>query len=342
MVRRLVGRRDPRIVVIGGGTGSFTLLQSLKNVSPNITALVSMADDGGSSGTLRDELGVLPPGDVRQCLVALSDAPKLRDLFNYRFDSSSLEGHSFGNLFLTALEKLTGNFAEAIETASEVLGITGRVIPVTMDDVRLVLNGTDGRHIEGEHRIDEAVLPPHFKPDISLLPQAVANPDAVQAILDADIVVIAPGDLYTSLAPALVIPGIGEALQRTRARAVYVCNLVIKPGHTDDMGVIEHAAEIERFAGHKFLDYVLYNTARPAPHLVKRYEADQEFLVRFDPDQLRHQHYRAIAGDFVAGEPTERVSADKLAHTRSLIRHDADAVSRVIRRLTRIILLPQL
>lgn len=342
MVRRLVSRRDPRIVVIGGGTGSFTMLQSLKKLTPHITALVNMADDGGSSGTLRDELGVLPPGDVRQCLVALSDTPKLRDVFNYRFDSSSLEGHSFGNLFLTVIEKLTGNFAEAIETASEVLNITGRVIPVTMDNVRLVLNGTDGRHIEGEHRIDKAILPPHFKPDISLLPQAAANPDAVQAILDADIVVIAPGDLYTSLAPALVIPGIGEALRQSRAKAVYVCNLVMKPGHTDDMTVVEHAAEIERFVGHKFLDYVLYNTERPASHLVERYEADKEYLVRFDPQELKRQHYRAIAGKFVAGESTEQVHGDKLAQTRSLIRHDAEAVSRVIRRLTRAIVLPQL
>ena len=243
-----------KIVVIGGGTGSFTLLQGIKRYTKDVTALVNMADDGGSTGQLRDELGVLPPGDVRQCLVALSDSPKVRDLFNYRFDEGSLKGHAFGNLFMAALEKMTGSFAEAVELAGNVLNIEGKVEPVTLTDVTLCAEGKDGQPVKGEFTIAHQELAP--RPNIWLEPEAVANPRAIQAILEADLVVIAPGNLYGSLAPALVIEGVRQALHKTKAKCVYVCNLVSKPGPTDGFSVMDFASEIERLAGGEFLESV--------------------------------------------------------------------------------------
>jgi len=187
-------KSDLRVVTIGGGTGSFTLLSVLKEYFNDLTAIVTMSDNGGSTGQLRDELGVLPPGDTRQCLVALSESPKVRDLFNYRFDEGSLAGHSFGNLFLTALEKMTGSFAEAVETASEVLNVQGQVIPATLDNVQLNLAWPDHNVVlEGEEVIDVEALPYDPRQAIlSLEPAAQANPAALAAIATADLVVIAP------------------------------------------------------------------------------------------------------------------------------------------------------
>jgi uncharacterized cofD-like protein len=258
-----------KIAVIGGGTGSFTLLSQLKNYTKHVTALVNMADDGGSTGVLRDELGVLPPGDVRQCLVALSESERVRDLFNYRFDGGTFEGHAFGNLFLTALEKMTGNFASAVETAADVLNIIGEVHPVTLDKVTLVMKQSNGAVTEGEFEIGHADFGLNRRPDMHLMPKAELNPAARRAIMEADIVVIAPGNLYGSLAPALIVPGMSQALNETDAKKVYVCNLVTKPGQTDDFTVADFAHEVERFGDFK-LDYVLYNEHKPAQDLIDR------------------------------------------------------------------------
>lgn len=319
---------QPKIVVIGGGTGSFTLLSELKNRTPEITALVNMADDGGSTGVLRDELGVLPPGDVRQCLVALAESPKTRELFNYRFDAGSLSGHSFGNLFLTALEKLNGSFAEAVETASEVLDIIGQVVPVTLDNVRLKMSWPDKQIVlDGERVIDVE----HFKYDprqakLSLVPMAQANPVALEAIQKADMVVLAPGDLYTSLGPALLADGICEALMNTKATVVYVCNLVTKHGQTDGFGVADHASELERIIGAHFIDILLYNNTKPGDYLLKRYAKENEFWVGANVKNLDQQHYRAIGGDFLADTVADGASGDKLSAHRTFIRHNAVAV----------------
>ena len=320
------------IVVLGGGTGSFTLLTALKNLTSHITAIVTMADDGGSSGVLRDELGVLPPGDVRQCLVALSDAPEMRDIFNYRFSEGSLKGHSFGNIFLTALEKMTGSFADAVETASKVLNVNGTVVPITLDDVRLVMDQGDGRTISGEHAIDAAQFSHTCRrPHLSLTPQARINPDAVAAIKAADVVVIAPGDLYTSLGPLLIVDGVRQALVETGAKVVYVCNLTVKPGQTDGLSVAAHAAEIERFAGAPILDYVLFNTAQPEPSLLRSYVRRRASLVAFAENDFRGKHYRAIGLALIAQQPVIRHEADILAATRSYIRHDAEVVAQFVR-----------
>ena len=323
-----------KIAVIGGGTGSFTLLSQLKHYARHIAALVNMADDGGSTGLLRDEFGVLPPGDIRQCLVALSESEQVRDLFNYRFDNGSLEGHAFGNLFLTALEKMTGNFASAVETAGEVLNITGEVHPVTLDKVTLVMKQTDGTVTEGEFKIGHADFGASKRPEMTLIPATAAlNPAARDAILAADLVVVAPGNLYGSLAPALIVPGMSEALNATKAKKIYVCNLVTKPGQTDEFDVADFAAEIERFGRFK-LDYVLYNADRPPQELLDRYAKDGEFWVHFDTDELKSQHYKAIGGSFVENTPYAPASeSDPIASTRTLIRHDADAVAKQLMRI---------
>lgn len=322
-----------KIAVIGGGTGSFTLLSQLKHYTKHVAALVNMADDGGSTGMLRDELGVLPPGDVRQCLVALSESERVRDLFNYRFDGGTFEGHAFGNLFLTALEKMTGNFASAVETAAEVLNITGEVHPVTLDKVTLVMKQSNGEVTEGEFEIGHADFGASKRPDMELTPKAELNPAAREAILQADIVVIAPGNLYGSLAPALVVPGMGEALRSTKAKKVYVCNLVTKPGQTDDFSVNDFAGEVERF-GDFTLDYVLYNEEKPVQDLIDRYAKEGEFRVGYDSEELKKAHFKAIGGDFISGEAYAPATAsDPIAHTRTLIRHDAMAVAKQLMRI---------
>ena len=314
------GSKKPRLVVIGGGTGSFTILSALKLLTPDISALVNMADDGGSTGVLRDELGVLPPGDVRQCLVALSRASEMRELFNYRFAEGTFEGHSFGNLFLTALEKLTGSFASAVESASKVLNIRGTVIPITLDNVRLVLHNFDGTHTDGEHLIDVAYFnETGMKPKLSLNPGAVINPKAAIAIAHADVVIIAPGDLYTSLGPLLIVEGVDKALRYTKAKIVYICNLVIKPGQTDGLTVSDDASEIERFAGGPILDYVLYNTAKPSVELLQYYEKYHADLVNYDPVELKTAHYKAIGRKLIAKQIVVPQTSDALAQHRSVI-----------------------
>lgn len=326
--------KGPRVVLIGGGTGSFTLLSDLKHYVRDITALVNMSDDGGSTGVLRDELGALPPGDIRQCLVALSDSPRVRDLFNYRFEEGSLKGHAFGNLFLTALEKMTGSFAEAVEEAGQVLNITGRVEPITLDPVKLAIDYSDGTSLVGEFQIAHADFSGKPRPDVRLIPEATLNPRAYEAIVEADLIVIAPGNLYGSLAPALVVDGVREAMRSSNAKKVYVCNLVTKPGQTDDFTVADYADEIERFVGEPFLDYVLYNSAPPAKELLDKYAKDGEYPVKWSKQDFADKHYKSKGADLVAREIwTGDSEADPIAQARTYIRHNADRVARELMRI---------
>ena len=312
--------KGPKIVMIGGGTGSFTLLKALKNYAQDITALVSMADDGGSTGQLRDEYGVLPPGDVRQCLVALSNSTEqMRNLFNYRFGEGSFEGHSFGNLFLTAVEKMTDDFGEAVKLAGKVLNISGKVVPITLDNTHLVM--LDGKHkVLGEYQIGHTKFTGNNRPDFSLQPHAWINPDAKQAIADADMVVIAPGNFYGSLVP--------EALQKTNAKVVQVINLVTKPGQTDGWAVNDYVQELERFVGSKVVDYALYNTEKPTKQMLGQYAAEGEYPVSYNAADFTRAHYQAIGKDLVSKELPEVSAHDKIE--RTLIRHDADAVARLL------------
>lgn len=319
----------PKIVVIGGGTGSFTLLTGLKRYTTNITALVSMVDDGGSTGQLRDEYGVLPPGDVRRCLVALSNSSQeLRELFNYRFGEGSLEGHSFGNIFLAAVEKMTSNFADATRLAAEVMNISGNVVPITFDNVQLVLH-TGNDEVVGQRMVDSAHIHSHEKPRLSLRPNARINPDAQQAIMEADMVVLAPGSLYGSLIASLIVDGVAESLQKTNARILQVVNLVTKPGQTDDWSVADYAKEFSRFIGTGTVDYVLYNTAAPTPEMLEQYAHDGEFPVRID--ESFEGLDSVFTGEDMLSVHTEPASAnDKLALERTLIRHDPDALAQAL------------
>jgi len=322
------------IVVIGGGTGSFTVLSGLKKYTKNITAIVNMADDGGSTGQLRDELGVLPPGDVRQCLVALSGSPKLRDLFNYRFEQGSLEGHAFGNIFLTALEKMTGSFAEAIDLAGEVLNVQGRVIPVTLDNVHLTMQQINQRDIIGERQIGNmAFKKQQIRPKLALDPIAKINPEAKSAILGADLVVIAPGSLYGSLAPALLVEGMENVLKQSPAKLIYICNLVTKPGQTDNFTVTDFASEIERFIRGRKLDFVIYNTAQPNIKLVNLYQKDGEQLVIAGPISSKDDGCQMLGFPLIASRLAKYSKSDKIAKNRSFIRHNPDLLAQQIIRL---------
>ncbi len=323
---------QPNIVVIGGGTGSFTMLSGLKRYTSNITALVNMSDDGGSTGVLRDELGVLPPGDVRQCLVALSETKRVRDLFTYRFDEGTLKGHSFGNLFISAVEKMTNSFEDAIEVASEVLRITGKVLPITLDKVDLVLDLGKGKEIFGEHKIGNAKMEAK-NPNLSLRPGSLINPKAQEAIKEADVIVIAPGNLYGTLAPALLVGGVGQALKSTKAKVVCVANLVTKPGQTDDFTVADHAQEIERFAGGDILDYVIFNTDEPTKQMRTMYVRDGEYMLEFDLQVLADSHYRPVGLPLIDKSPVKIDANDKINHIRSLIRHDSDVIAREIMKI---------
>lgn len=320
--------KSTNVVVVGGGTGSFTVLNGLKTRTDSLTALVSMADDGGSTGVLRDELGTLPPGDIRQCLVALSDSPRLRDLFNYRFEEGTFQGHALGNVLLSALEKMTGSFSEAVETASEILRISGKVVPVTLDNVRLKMEWPGASVILHGERVIDAEYFEHDprKAQLSLVPAPSINPIALEAIKNADMIVVAPGDIYTSLGALLVIDGVAAALRNANAPVVYVCNLVTKKGQTEGFSVSAHADELERLAGGSFIDYVLYNKQQPDQTLAQRYEDEEAYLVDVDRSELGIRHYKAIGGDFL-GAIAKPHDGDSLPVTRSLIRHDVEAVA---------------
>lgn len=281
-----------------------------------------MSDDGGSTGGLRDELGVLPPGDVRQCLVALSDSLEVRNLFSYRFSDGQFEGHSLGNIILSGLELQHDSFEEAVRVAGEILHIAGRVIPVTLQQHTLCMQ--DGPEaIRGECRIgSREVRDPSAT--VWLEPKAVINPRAAQAILAADMVVLAPGNFYGSLLPLLSAEGMAEALAASQAVVVCVANLVNKPGVTQDWHVVDYVQRLEQKVG-QVVDIVLYNNKRITPRLLQKYAADGELPVHFDAKRFKELTIPAIGRQLVAKEIAEQDPADT-AIRRTLIRHDADRV----------------
>ncbi len=252
-------QRGPRIVAIGGGTGLSMLLRGLKEHTSNLTAIVTVADDGGSSGRLRREMGVLPPGDLRNCIAALAEAePLMRSLFQYRFsEGSGLEGHSFGNLFIVAMSGVTGNFEEAIRATSRVLNVRGQILPSTLENVSLAAVTEDGERIHGESRITEAGKPLR---ELFIEPTgARAYPEALDAISDADMIVVGPGSLFTSILPNLLVPEISQALANSAALKVYVCNVATQHGETDSFTVADHVRVLERHLGRRIFHHVLAN-----------------------------------------------------------------------------------
>lgn len=322
-----------KVVTIGGGTGSFMLLSGLKEYPIDLTAIVSMADDGGSTGVLRDELGVLPPGDVRQCLVALSDTPDiLRQLMNYRFTEGGLDGHSFGNLFLSALEKITGDFGSAVHEAADILDTQGAVVPVTSDRTHLFAKLKNGKVLRGENAINvNLYLERVGIEEISLSPRAKANPEAVKKILAADLVVIGPGNHYCSIIPNLLVQGIPEALRKTRAKIVYNCNLVNKLGHTNNFTLDDYVDTIHAVIGKPVIDFVTYNTRKPGKKLLERYLKEESGrVVPFDEKSRSKRSYRIVQGDLLSSRFYKAKPGDRIAALRSLIRHDPKKLAKML------------
>ena len=323
--------RRKKIVTIGGGTGSFTLLSGLKKYPVDISAVVSMMDDGGSTGILRDELGVLPPGDVRQCLVALSDSSKeMRELMNYRFEEGSLKGHSFGNLFLSALEKINKNFSKGVEKASQILSVKGEIIPVTDDDTNLFLQLKNGKIIKGESEINH-----NFEIEksgirkIYLNPGAKANKKAVQRILEADLIVIGPGNYYCSIVPNFLVKGISAAVKKSKAKVVFNCNLVNKKGQTEKFYLDDYVKLINEYIGKDRIDFVTFNTQKPSKDLIRKYESQRELLVKLKKKSPKRK-YRIIRANLLSNKKIKYSKADSLSSLRSFIRHDEDELSRIL------------
>lgn len=317
-----------RVVVIGGGTGTFTVLSGLKKYPLDLTAIVAMADNGGSTGILRDELGVLPPGDVRSCLVALSKQDNLmRTLMNYRFDNGKLEGLNFGNLLLSALEKVTGSFDAAIERASDILRTEGRVLPSTLDKVTLVAQVGD-KTIRGEETIQQTTLNGDFK-KIWLEPAGRANPKAVAALLEADAIVLGPGNFYASVIPNLLVEGIPAAIRESKAVKIFVCNLMTKAEHTHGFSVADYVRGIEEYLGGN-VDVVIYNNATPDREHMNRYARVGDTLTSWN--ELPEN--RTLVGKNLMS--TRGHNPNKIgvaAKESSLVRHDPAKIASAITKL---------
>ncbi|MFQ3679132.1 MAG: gluconeogenesis factor YvcK family protein [Pseudanabaenaceae cyanobacterium] len=309
--RRL--QRGPRLVAIGGGTGLSGLLRGLKRYSTNITAIVTVADDGGSSGRLRREHGVLPPGDIRNCLAALADEEKLlTELFQYRFTAGEgLSGHSFGNLFLTAMAEITGNLETAIAASSQVLAVRGRVLPATLDDMVLLAELEDGRKIQGESNITAAggkIV------RLSCLPERPrALPQALRDLADADLITLGPGSLYTSILPNLLVPELVAALIQRRAPCIYICNIMSQPGETQGYTVGDHVRALDATAGHRLFDLVLVQKYAPSQQALRHYR-DSHF-VEVKPEEMAALRCPYLLADVLEEWPDGRVrhNPEKLA-----------------------------
>ena len=309
--------RGPKVAVIGGGTGLSVLLSGLKQFTTNLSAIVTVADDGGSSGRIRKEFGMLPPGDIRNCLVALADAPTLmRDLFQFRFDTNSeLSGHSFGNLFITVMTQLTGDFEKAIKETSKVLALRGQVIPSTLNKVVLVAEHKDGSTTVGENKIPKthrSINRVYLNPALS-----VATPDAIKAIKEAQIIVLGPGSLYTSIIPNLLIKDITDAIAASEALKVYVCNAMTQPGETDGYSASEHIKVLIAHSHPRVIDYCIVNIGEVPQSTRKRYAEQGSYLVVNDRKKVEELGCRVIEDDFGIIED-------------GVIRHDADKLAKII------------
>lgn len=324
-------KKQKRIVCIGGGTGTFVALRGLKLRPHNLSAIVSMSDSGGSNKRIRDEFGLLPTSDIRQCFVALSDenggAGLLRQLFMYRFEKGQgIAGMTFGNLFMAALADIVGSQQEAIRQTGRVLRIKGFVIPVTLTDTNLYAVYEDGRVLTEEHLIDE---PPHDGKlrivDIKLKPKATANPEALEAIKKASLVVLGPGDLYTSLIPNLLVSGMAEAITGTQTKVVYVLNLMTKFGQTYNFSALDHLRVLEHYLG-RAIDYVLVNNAKLPQRALALYAKCHEQPVV--DDLPRDNYFRVIRAKLASRALYKKSASDLLV--RSLIRHDSEKLAQAL------------
>jgi uncharacterized cofD-like protein len=312
--------RGPKIVTIGGGTGLSHLIFGLKNYTANITAVVTVADSGGSSGMLREEFNIVAPGDIRNCLVALADAPALMgELFQFRFSKDSqFKGHNFGNLFLTAMVQLTGgDFERAVQETSKVLAIRGKVVPSTVSNLHLIAEYEDGTKTEGEAQIPN----PHSRIRALSLTDKEARPtqDALDAIKEADVIILGPGSLFTSVIPNLIIKGMSEAIAQSNAFKIYICNVMTQHGETDGLSASDHLKAIIEHSNKNVVNACLINNAEPpTDEILGRYKGEESFPVKADVDKIREMGYRVVAADLLG--LTNYVRHDSVKLNKALIK----------------------
>ena len=293
----------PKIVVIGGGTGLSTMLRGLKEENCSITAIVTVGDDGGGSGALREDLGMLPPGDVRNCILALADAePAIKDLLNYRFKDGRLKGQNFGNLFLAAMNGISINFQDAVQKMSSILAVRGTVLPVTLDYMELEAELENGNIIRGESNIPE---------------EADAVCEAISAIEEADAIILGPGSLYTSVLPNILVKDIKRALEYSKAPKIYICNVMTQPGETTGFAVSDHIKELIKYGGENAVNTVIANVGIIEDVLIERYKAKNSELVKLDREEVEKMNIEIIEGDIVEVK-------------YNYIRHDAKTLSELI------------
>lgn len=314
--------RGPRVVAIGGGHGLATLLMGVKEYTTNLEALVTVADSGGSTGRLRDEFDVLAPGDIRNCIVALADAPSLMgDLFQFRFKKDSeLKGHNFGNLFITAMTQLTGDFKKAIEESSKVLAIRGKVLPSTLNNVSLIAEYKDGSRLEGEAKIPEKGVPiekVYLQPRPSDSKEKIQPTlEAIEAIKNAQVIVIGPGSLYTSILPNLVIKEIAEAVSSSPALKIYVCNVMTQAGETDNYTAADHLKALIQHTNPKIVDYCVVNTSIPNENMLAKYREEKASPVVSNSWEIKRMGYKVIERNVI--------------HTTDFVRHNPQRLAKVI------------
>ncbi|NLC65900.1 MAG: YvcK family protein [Clostridium sp.] len=311
--------QGPRIVIIGGGTGLSTICKGIKNYTNNITAVVTVADDGGGSGVLRDDLGMLPPGDIRNCLVALANTePLMEELMEYRFKDGSLKGQSFGNLFLAAMDGVSENFEVAVSNMADVLAITGKVLPVTLQNVKINAKLDNGQLVVGESHIPEVSILEGAKiKELFLKPEgAVCLPAVRDEILKADAVILGPGSLYTSIIPNILVKGVSESIKESKAKKIYIANVMTQPGETDHFSVTDHLDAIYRHGDIGPIDYAFVNTKKIKDEKLKvKYHSENQYEVEADFNELKKRKIKTISGEYIVPK-------------RNSIRHDADKLSR--------------
>jgi len=308
--------RTPNIVAIGGGTGLSTLLRGLKEHTDKITAVCTVADDGGSSGRLRKDFDILPPGDIRNCLVALSDiGPLLEQLFQYRFEESDLRGHSFGNIFLAALTRITGDFSKAVAEANRVLNVRGRVLPATLTKVGLVAHHADGSKSTGESFIGAGTGKRIERISLKPEPEPVSD-EIIEAIAQADLIILGPGSLYTSVIPNLLISNMLPAIADSPAIKCYICNVMTQEGETTGYTAADHVEALMRHATPGLLDFVIVNDGEIEPKMLLKYRQKDSEPVIVDEERLEElsQSLEVVHGDLVNSDNVVRHDSDKLAH----------------------------
>ncbi len=312
--------KGPKIVVIGGGTGLSTMLRGLKYYTSNITAIVTVADDGGGSGDLREDLGMLPPGDIRNCILALADTePIMENLLQYRFKEGKLKNQSFGNLFLAAMDGISDNFEEAVQKMSSVLAVTGKVVPVTLDNMELEATLKNGKVIKGESQIPEEAIKQNSKiKNFRIIPEnAKPLKEAIEAIREADAIVMGPGSLYTSIIPNLLVKDIAKEVRKSDALKFYISNIMTQPGETTKFKVSDHLKVLQKYGGKDIVNYVVANVGEVENELKEKYKLEDAELVKLDSEAVNNLGIKIIGDNLV------KVS-------KGFIKHDADKLAQVL------------